>query len=296
MLRFASAERVRAGDRTLKEVDAKEFASEAAGAQCPRAVYIERATHDRLAAVTLNKGYEVGGPLMLHVQGDGSIELVADEELETTEKKHARVTIPRSLVEFHTHPATCARGRCVVALPSAQDMVNILFGAIYGVQAHVVYCEDGVYTIQLAEWLRQQVEGARPTAETILKIQRIACEMFETLDGMFNAYDEAQAATHSAKVDKSLYANYQQQWLKAVRDRGFEVTLTPPHSEPPPIKIKAPCSLEPHRTITPLVRIDMEALGAVDGELGHTCPYVHGQLGRPPPPPKNVRNFTSFSS
>jgi hypothetical protein len=274
---FEAARRVADLNADASVVNAAEFA---ASKQCPALVTIERDSHERLKMHALRGSTETGGPFIFQRNAKtGGWELRFAET--PAEGKFAKVDIPRGVVECHTHPATCRTNSCTVALPSAPDMVNIVVGVRDGVQAHLLYCADGVYVIRVTDELAKLARATTP--RDICRLQRVICEVNGTLNDVMDEYTkkaEAPSAGEEGSVGQQrLYAVYQKRWLDAARALGFSVTLVP-FDEQPRVPVSAPCAVS-GQPLVPLVTVDTSWLresGDRCEALGDRCAYLKQQL------------------
>jgi hypothetical protein len=278
VLSFASARKVAELNDDARVINAAEFA---APKQCPAVVVVERDSHERLKMQALKGTNETGGPFIFQRNDEtGGWEL---RFAETPAKgQFAKVDIPRGVVECHTHPATCRTNTCTVALPSAPDMVNIVIGVRDGVQAHLLYCADGVYVIQVSPALRKVAQATDP--RSICRLQHTVCEINGALDGVMNEYtakaESSASGAEGSAQQKHLYATYQKRWLDKARELGFDITLVP-YDEQPAVPVQAPCDVA-SEALVPLVTLDTRWAKTTppgcDATSDDRCAYLRQQL------------------
>jgi hypothetical protein len=254
-------------------------------------VTVERRTHDTILQHVhrANNPHEVGGALTFQPQPGGGFRLVNLNRLtESGEGEFAVVHIQRGVVEFHTHPSTCNVSKngqelCTVPLPSAADMVNVLMGYVDGVRVHLLYCDDGVYVIQLGPSLVAAAQSHTRWAEEpqlMCRFQALACQVHAQLTQCHKRYAKQTSGHMSNKQERALYADHQQNWMRCARDLGFLVHLVPP-DELPSVQIETPvvCG-RPTESFTPIVNIDRTRLstGVTKCDPASTCAYLTDQL------------------
>jgi hypothetical protein len=132
-------------------------------------------------------------------------------------KQYAGIDMDRGVVEWHSHPAPCHGNECAIALPSPRDIINVMAGSLDGVQAHMVYCNDGVYTIKVGAALLQKMRSGG-----VCTLRKEQCRVATALTALHNRYAESP----------EIYAKYRKVWLKGVNQLGLEVELTPPGQRP----------------------------------------------------------------
>lgn len=280
VLAFASAQKVAALNDDAHVVSAAEFAS---SKQCPAVVVVEHDSHERLKMHALRGSKETGGPFLFQrSETTGGWELRFAET--PAQGQFAKVDIPRGVVECHTHPATCSRNTCTVALPSAPDMVNIVIGVRDGVQAHLLYCADGVYVIRVSDALRKVAEAGDPRGICVL--QRTVCEINCVLNDVMNEYTkQAESDTmgpEGSAKQQQLYRVHQQRWLDAARRLGFDITLVP-YDQQPRVPVHAPCAVAANGPVVPLVTLDTRWARSTPPSCpapgpGDRCDYLRQEL------------------
>jgi hypothetical protein len=228
-------------------------------ADVPAVAVVERSTHDTIRGHVLTSQSEAGGPFAFVVRpSDGQLEL-RSLDAKKAAGKFSRIDIARGVVEFHTHPATCKGDTCTVPLPSAPDMVNILVGYRDGVQAHLLYCQDGVYVIQVSEALGRLAMATDPVG--CCRLQQKLCEIHSRLDGLTNGYiRELSKAEGGAEVERAMYERHRVRWLQEARALGYDISDPLPLDQPPRVNIRMPstsvCTMQPQHL--PIVRIDTQ--------------------------------------
>lgn len=134
-----------------------------------------------------------------------------------TDDKYAGIQFTRSLVEWHSHPAKCTETECAISLPSPRDVVNVLSGAVYGVQAHIVYSKEGAYVIQVSKELREKTTAQLPCS---LRVE--ACRVAAALNSLHEEF----------MTKKIPYTVYQRRWMTTTQKLGFLTSLTPNGTRP----------------------------------------------------------------
>lgn len=135
----------------------------------------------------------------------------------TKSTQYAGIQFSRSLVEWHSHPGNCTETECAISLPSPRDVINVLSGACYGVQAHLVYSKEGAYVIQVGPVLKQRAMAALPCS-----LRQEACKVAKALN-----------ALHKSFMDSAIkYSEYKSRWMTLTRKLGFETRLVPKGQHP----------------------------------------------------------------
>lgn len=157
----------------------------------------------------VHETFESGGNL----QFDSNGSLVPRE---MASGQYSRIVMPRSIVDWHSHPGKCKKDSCALGIPSGADSMNIVIGALGGSNGHFVFTKDGTYAIRVSDWKLNEIWDN-------------TCEILQFLDDI-----EAQMdALHRQFIRKQFnYPTYVQKWLGLAHQMGFDVTLFPPGEEP----------------------------------------------------------------
>jgi hypothetical protein len=248
--------------------------------QCKTLVVVERETHESIRNHVLTGTAEVGGPFTFVTRPDGVLELrsaaAKGAASQNSTAEYAQITIPRGVVEFHTHPATCSADACAVALPSAKDLINIMVGFRDGVQGHMVYSQDGVYLVRLGDALARLACADDPVG--CCRLQRHLCEINERMEGLHARFiKELEGASSEGRA----YAAHRARWMEAARALGFDVDLLPLDREPQ-LEIRAPCAYSANigQQVTPIVTIDTRALrdASTKCSAADSCAWIQDAL------------------
>lgn len=273
----AAVSTVRSADPSAPVVDAGSWR---ATPRCDTVAVVERATHDGIRNHVLTGHAEVGGPFAFVPAADGTIELRSGVAKQDTRGGggYAQITIPRGVVEFHSHPAQCSTqsGTCAVALPSARDMVNIAIGFRDGVQVHLLYSQDGVYIIRVGEALGKLACADDDTG--CCRLQRHLCAIMARLDGLHARFVRELEDTGTGKAGVSegvLYSQHRRRWLADARELGFDIDLVSLDTRPR-LRIAAPCGMR--AGVTPIVTLDTRALADARCPAASTCQWLKEAL------------------
>jgi hypothetical protein len=228
------------------------------GPQCALGVRVSQKSHDALCAAVASSKEETGGAFAFAQDPANPHAWVLEWQEEPQSAEFAKVRITRGVVECHTHPASCTATACTVPLPSAPDMINVLIGARDGVQAHLLYCADGVYIIRLGAELQRLAQS-----DNLLALQTRLSEVAATLGRLLDRYVTATENSDDGgdgdgdDVDPIVYGRHRVQWMEAAKALGYVVTLVPP-GVVPTVPCRAPCEPTDAKPVLPLVRLNTQ--------------------------------------
>ena len=117
---------------------------------CTGKFRFDKAFHSKNRAYT-KQMVEFGGNSKL----DYGAMLISQKEV--TSGKYDRVKIPRGVIDWHSHPAKCAKSTCTIGLPSPADLCNIYDGALRDSEYHLVYSKEGTYVIRIADHFKAAI-------------------------------------------------------------------------------------------------------------------------------------------
>lgn len=127
---------------------------------------------------------------------------------ERSEGKYASISMPRGVVDWHSHPRKCKdRQTCALGLPSPADMCNVLIGAVYGSQAHLVYAAEGTYVITVQPSLLHHARESNQNLKNFCRKIRTSLEKLH--ESFLKRQDE--------------YETYRDQWFPVSKQLGFDV-------------------------------------------------------------------------
>jgi hypothetical protein len=157
----------------------------------------------------VNQTYESGGNL----QFDSNGELVVREQ---TTGQYSRIVMPRSIVDFHSHPGRCKKDSCALSIGSPSDMKNIAIGAMSGANGHFIFTKDGTFAIRVSDWKLDNIWDNK-------------CDILQFLADI----DTEMDALHRQFIRKQFnYKTYLDKWMTLSTQLGFDVHLFPPDEEP----------------------------------------------------------------
>ena len=130
------------------------------------------------------------------------------------------IAMPRGVVEWHSHPATCQRSNneCTVGLPSPLDMSSIAKGAVRGTLAHIVYAKEGTYVVRMRSDMRESFQQFGHHVSGVL----FADECMQRFDQFFASVSKALVSTINNRTSAT-YAKVRQQFIKFAAKQGFSV-------------------------------------------------------------------------
>ena len=130
------------------------------------------------------------------------------------------IDMPRGVVEWHSHPATCQKSNneCTIGLPSPLDMSSIAKGAARGTLAHIVYAKEGTYVIRVRSDMRESFQqfGHRISGMVF------ADECMQRFEQFFASVNRALVTTLHNRTSAT-YAKVRQQFIKFAAKQGFSV-------------------------------------------------------------------------
>lgn len=157
----------------------------------------------------LQLDHERGGNLQLDTKGQL-------HQNQTVTGKYSQIVMPRSIVDWHSHPAKCRKNVCALGIPSPADIKNVFIGALSGSNGHMVVSKEGIYAIRVAD-------------QTLERLWNNNCEIIHFLAEIDSQFD----ALHAKFIRKKFnYPTYVKQWLELAHSIGFDVTLFPHDVEP----------------------------------------------------------------
>ena len=127
------------------------------------------------------------------------------------------IDMPRGVVEWHSHPATCQRS-CTVGLPSPLDMSSIAKGAVRGTLAHIVYAKEGTYVVRMRSDMRESFQQFGHHVSGVL----FADECMQRFDQFFASVSKALVSTINNRTSAT-YAKVRQKFIKFAAKQGFSV-------------------------------------------------------------------------
>jgi len=142
------------------------------------------------------------------------------------------IKLPRGLIDWHSHPGKCKNDNtCAIGIPSPADLKNIIIGAVYGTQAHLVYAQEGTYLVQVDMCVTQ-------------RLQKSPCAMKEALC----IIDKVFMNLHQKHVDNkgANYTKYRHIWMAVAEYVGFVVKFFE-KDELPMIPLFMCCGLDPSK-------------------------------------------------
>lgn len=175
--------------------------------KCKAKFSIDKQFHERNRHYVFGKMVEHGGNTRIDVEN----KVIKGDQ--TVSGAYAKVSIPRGIVDFHTHPAKCLNdNNCTVGLPSPADLVNIYAGVLRGMLYHLVYAREGTYVLEIQPKVRAAIKAQGHVPE----------RMKQTVIHEFNALHE-QFKKRGARD----YAGYRADWMRRVKKHGFYVRFYP---------------------------------------------------------------------
>lgn len=105
---------------------------------------LRRADYLKAANFVNTKKHEIGG--IVHVDCIGH-SLYFDPKINSGQFN--TIYIPKAYGNWHTHPNTCQKGRCIVGVPSYLDIVSFLEQAKQKALFHIIFSKEGSYVLTL---------------------------------------------------------------------------------------------------------------------------------------------------
>jgi hypothetical protein len=170
---------------------------------------VEPAAHAARRAM-VGDTHEHGGNFSLGADG-----LLHGEAL--NEGSYNRIQMTRGYVDWHSHPRNCESDeKCALGIPSPQDVMNVVLGAVYGSLGHLVYAKEGCYLIQL-----------RPALVSLLR-----CD-YKRLDKFTTDLTELSDHLHKHFLKRLFpYKDYIKYWLKLMTVCGITVKFFAGDAQP----------------------------------------------------------------
>jgi hypothetical protein len=160
--------------------------------------------------------HEIGGNTELR---DGEL-----HRLEDSTGGFNKIILPRSLVDYHSHPSKCRADACALGIPSPADIKNVVVGTLNGSVNHLIFSKEGVYSVRLQD-------------DILFTIKKSKCHATAYLDWIQKHYDSLHRKFVRTRMP---YNQYVQQWLEHTNWLGFEVDFYPDGTTPEAV-IKHDC-------------------------------------------------------
>jgi hypothetical protein len=120
------------------------------------------------------------------------------------------LSMDRGVVDFHSHPRKCLNDKtCAIGVPSPDDLINILVGAVYGTIGHLLYAASGTYVIKVRPSLVKSLISSQA------RLRSYARKTRETM----------MALDHRFQGGQMNYVTYKNEWLRLARKCGFIVRI-----------------------------------------------------------------------